>query len=127
MPTKGRGEAAGRPRPRLAAAKAGIAAGRTGGVAADAELAPVSLRIPRGVLARVDRLVAARRAENPIPRPTWLLDAVNPNTSAKPPVRGANLSYASAAWSSLGGNKPDQGCRKVAGEHAQQQLGRINR
>ena len=30
-----------------------------------------------GVLARVDRVVAARRAENPIPRTTWLLDAVN--------------------------------------------------
>ena len=77
MRTKGRGEAAGRPRPKLAAAKAGIAAGRTGGGAADADRVPVSLRIPRGVLARVDRLVAARRAKNPIPRTTWLLDAVN--------------------------------------------------
>ena len=83
MPTKGRGEAAGRPKPAAAgkslmpAKKAGTTAGRTGGVAADAELAPVSLRIPRGVLARVDRLVAARRPENPIPRTTWLLDAVN--------------------------------------------------
>ena len=28
------------------------------------------------MLARVDRLVKARRAENPIPRTTWLLEAV---------------------------------------------------
>ncbi len=79
MPTKGRGEGAGRrkPRPKLAALKAGIAAGRTGRGAADADRVPVSLRIPRGVLARVDALVKARRAENSIPRTTWLLDAVN--------------------------------------------------
>ena len=79
MPTKGKGEAAGRPKPRpkLATAQAGIAAGRTGGGAADADRVPVSLRIPRGVLERVDSLVKARQAENPIPRTTWLLDAVN--------------------------------------------------
>ena len=77
MPTKGKGEAAGRPRPKLAAAKAGIAAGRTGRGAADADRVPVSLRIPRGVLTRVDALVKARKVENPIPRTTWLLDAVN--------------------------------------------------
>lgn len=77
MLTKGRGEAAGRPRPNLAAAKAGIVAGRTGGGAAGADQVPVSLRFPRGVLARVNKLVDAQKAENPIPRTTWLLDAVN--------------------------------------------------
>ena len=83
MPTKGRGKAAGqpkpepKPRPKLATAQAGIAAGRTGGGAADAGRVPVSLRIPRRVLNRVDALVKARKAENPIARTTWLLEAVN--------------------------------------------------
>ena len=83
MPTKGRGGGARRPKP-SAAGKAdvpgkrvGTAAGRAGKPAADAELVPVLLRIPPKVLARVDRLVAARRAENPIARTTWLLEAVN--------------------------------------------------
>ena len=35
------------------------------------------LRIPPKVLVRVDRLVVARRAENPLARTTWLLEAVN--------------------------------------------------
>ena len=82
MPTKGRGGAARRPKPAAAenadmpGKKAGTAAGRAGRAAADAELVPVLLRIPPKVLARVDRLVAARRAENPIARTTWLLEAV---------------------------------------------------
>ncbi len=82
MPTKGRGDAVRRPKPAAAGKadvpgkKAGTAAVRTGKPAADAELVPVLLRIPPKVLARVNRLVAARRAENPIPRTTWLLEAV---------------------------------------------------
>jgi hypothetical protein len=82
MPPKSRGEAARRPKPagtgktHLSAQKAGSTARRVGSAAANAELAPVLLRIPPKVLARVDRLVAARRAENPIPRTTWLLEAV---------------------------------------------------
>ena len=44
---------------------------------AQPELAPVTVRIPRGALARVDRLAKARWAKNPIPRTTWLLDLVN--------------------------------------------------
>ena len=35
------------------------------------------LRITPKVLDRVNRLVAARRAENPIARTTWFLEAVN--------------------------------------------------
>ncbi len=69
MQTKSRGGAARRPKP--------AAAGRTGGAAKDVEPTAVLLRIPTKVLTRVDRLVAARRAENPIARTTWLLEAVN--------------------------------------------------
>ncbi len=82
MPTKGRGGAARRPKPAAAGKadvpgkRAGTTAVRAGKPAADAELTPVLLRIPPKVLARVDRLVAARRAENPIPRTTWLLEPV---------------------------------------------------
>ncbi len=82
MPIKNRGEAARRPKPAATgkvgtlAKKVGTAAGRAGGAAKDAEPTPVLLRIPPKVLARVNRLVAARRAENPIPRTTWLLEAV---------------------------------------------------
>ena len=82
MPTKSRGGAARRPKPSAAGKadvpgkKAGTTAGRAVKTAADAELVPVLLRIPPKVLARVDRLVKARRAENPIPRTTWLLEAV---------------------------------------------------
>ena len=82
MLTKGRGGATRRPKPAAAekadmpGKKASTTAGRVGKPAADAELVPVLLRIPKGVLARVDRLVKARRAENPIPRTTWLLEAV---------------------------------------------------
>ena len=83
MPTKGRGGAARRPKPSAAGKadvpgkKAGTTAVRRGKPAAGPELVPVLLRIPPKVLARVDRLVAARRAENPIARTTWLLEAVN--------------------------------------------------
>ncbi len=83
MPTKGRGGAAGRPQPAAAGKadvpgkRAGTTAVRPGKPVADPELVPVLLRIPTKVLARVDRLVAARRAENPIARTTWLLEAVN--------------------------------------------------
>lgn len=83
MPTKGRGEAARRPKPATAGKadvpgkKAGTAAVRMGKPAAEPEPVPVLLRIPPKVLARVDRLVKVRRAENPIPRTTWLLEAVN--------------------------------------------------
>ena len=83
MPTKSRGGAARRPKPAAAgkaaapAKKAGTMAIRPGKPAADAELVPVLLRIPTKVLARVDRLVAARRAENLIARTIWLLEAVN--------------------------------------------------
>ncbi len=83
MPTKGRGGAARRPKPSAAGKadvpgkKAGTTAGRAGKSAADAGMVPVLLRIPPKVLARVDRLVAVRRAENPIARTTWLLEAVN--------------------------------------------------
>ena len=83
MPTKGRGGAARRPKPAAAGKadvpgkKAGTTAVRPGKPGADAELVSVLLRIPPKVLARVDRLVAARRAENPIARTTWLLEAVN--------------------------------------------------
>ena len=65
MPTKGRGEVGSRPRPKL---KPKLAA---------ADRVPVSLRIPKGVLTRVDALVKARKVENPIARTTWLLEAVN--------------------------------------------------
>ena len=83
MPTKGRGGAARRPKPAAAGKadvpgkKAGTTAVRPGKPAADAELVAVLLRIPTKVLDRVNRLVAARRAENPIARTTWLLEAVN--------------------------------------------------
>jgi hypothetical protein len=71
-------------RPKLAAAgkpgtpakKTGTTIGQAGKTAAHAELVPVLLRIPPKVLARIDKLVRARRAENPIPRTTWLLEAV---------------------------------------------------
>ncbi len=82
MPTKGRGGAARRPKPAAAGKadvpgkRAGTTAVRAGKPAADAELTPVLLRIPTKVLDRVDRLVKAREAENPIPRTTWLLEAV---------------------------------------------------
>ena len=82
MPTKSKGGAARRPKPAAAGKadvpgkRAGTTAVRAGKPAADAELTPVLLRIPTKVLDRVDRLVAARQAENPIPRTTWLLEAV---------------------------------------------------
>ncbi len=82
MPTKSRGGAARRPKPTatrtadVPTKKAGTTAVRAGKPAADADLVPVLLRIPPKVLARVDRLLAARRAENPIPRTTWLLEPV---------------------------------------------------
>ncbi len=82
MPTKSSGGAARRPKAAatrkadVPTKKAGTTAVRAGKPAADAELTPVLLRIPPKVLARVNRLVTARRAENPIPRTTWLLEAV---------------------------------------------------
>ena len=82
MPTKSSGGAARRPKPAatrkadVPTKKAGTTAVRAGKPAADAELTPVLLRIPTKVLDRVDRLVKAREAENPIPRTTWLLEAV---------------------------------------------------
>ena len=83
MPTKSSGGAARRPKAAatrkadVPTKKAGTTAVRPGKPVADAELVSVLLRIPTKVLTRVDRLVAARRAENPIARTTWLLEAVN--------------------------------------------------
>ena len=82
MPTKSSGGAARRPKAAatrkadVPGKKAGTTAVRPGKPAADAELVAVLLRIPTKVLTRVNRLVAARRAENPIARTTWLLEAV---------------------------------------------------
>jgi hypothetical protein len=60
-----------------ASAKKGGGARQAGRAATGAKPEPVVLRIPKEVLDRVDRSVEARRAKNPIPRSTWLLEAVN--------------------------------------------------
>ena len=60
-----------------ASVKEGGVARQAGGAATGAELVPLVLRIPRKVLDRVDGAVDARRTKNPIPRTTWLLEAVN--------------------------------------------------